>query len=270
MEQADTDLDTLDRAIGERVRALRAARDLTLEALAEKAGVSRAMLSRIERGELNPTAQLLGRVCAGLDVTLSTLFAETEHAPSPLSRHGAQMVWRDPGSGYVRRVVTPPNCGAAADIVDVEFPAGASVTMELSPTPPMDQQIVLLAGRMELTVGETTLPARSRRLSAHASWPADRLPQSGQQARALSRRGRARRAAFLKGRSMADTIVIRELDAAEAERRLGELGVILRDAVENGASVNFLPGFTQEEAEEFWRGQLARHRRWRPASAGGR
>lgn len=156
MEQADTVIDPLDRAIGERVRALRAARGLTLEALADKAGVSRAMLSRIERGESNPTAQLLGRVCAGLDVTLSALFAETERAASPLSRRADQPVWRDPGSGYVRRVVTPPNCGAAADIVDVEFPPGASVTMESSRTPALDQQIVLLAGRMDITVGDAT------------------------------------------------------------------------------------------------------------------
>jgi transcriptional regulator with XRE-family HTH domain len=156
MDEAATDLDSLDRAIGERIKALRGARGLTLEALAEKAGVSRAMLSRIERGESNPTAQLLGRVCAGLDVTLSALFAETEQPSSPLARRAAQVVWRDPASGYVRRAVTPPNCGAAADIVDVEFPAGASVTMESSRTPPMDQQIVLLAGRMELTVGDVT------------------------------------------------------------------------------------------------------------------
>lgn len=156
MEQADATIDPLDRAIGERVRALRAARGLTLEALADKAGVSRAMLSRIERGESNPTAQLLGRVCAGLDVTLSALFAETERAASPLSRRTDQAVWRDPGSGYVRRVITPPNCGAAADIVDVEFPPGASVTMESSRAPALDQQIVLLAGRMDITAGETT------------------------------------------------------------------------------------------------------------------
>lgn len=156
MEQADTDLDPLDRAIGERVRALRTGRGLTLEVLADKSGVSRAMLSRIERGESNPTAQLLGRVCAGLDVTLSALFAETERAVSPLSRRADQTAWRDPGSGYVRRVVTPPNCGAAADIVDVEFPPGASVTMESSRTPALDQQIVLLAGRMEITTGDTT------------------------------------------------------------------------------------------------------------------
>jgi len=155
MEQAEADIGDLDRAIGERVRALRTGHGLTLDALADKAGVSRAMLSRIERGESNPTAQLLGRVCAGLDVTLSVLFAETERAASPLSRRADQAEWHDPGSGYVRRVVSPPNCGSAADIVDVEFPPGASVTMESSRTPAMDQQIVLLSGRMEISVGDT-------------------------------------------------------------------------------------------------------------------
>jgi len=156
MEQTDAVIDPLDRAIGERVRALRAARGLTLEVLADKSGVSRAMLSRVERGESNPTAQLLGRVCAGLDVTLSALFAETERAASPLARRADQVMWRDPASGYVRRAVTPPNCGAAADIVDVEFPPGASVTMESSRTPALDQQILLLAGRMDIMLGDAT------------------------------------------------------------------------------------------------------------------
>ncbi len=54
----------------------------------------------------------------------------------------------------------------------------------------------------------------------------------------------------------ADVITIREIDAGEAEARLGELAVILADAVAHGASVNFLAGFTAGEAAAFWRGQL--------------
>ncbi|HEV2557177.1 MAG TPA: GNAT family N-acetyltransferase [Microvirga sp.] len=50
---------------------------------------------------------------------------------------------------------------------------------------------------------------------------------------------------------------IRTLGARETEARLAELGHILHDAVEHGASVNFVAGFTQAEAEAFWRGQLA-------------
>ena len=50
--------------------------------------------------------------------------------------------------------------------------------------------------------------------------------------------------------------VIRRLDAAEAGAALPALGSILVDAVAGGASVNFLSGCTQAEAEAFWRGQL--------------
>ena len=49
---------------------------------------------------------------------------------------------------------------------------------------------------------------------------------------------------------------IRILPAAEAERRLAELAAILVDAVESGASVNFLAGLTPAQAEAFWRGQI--------------
>ncbi|HEY4250934.1 MAG TPA: GNAT family N-acetyltransferase [Roseomonas sp.] len=56
---------------------------------------------------------------------------------------------------------------------------------------------------------------------------------------------------------------IRSLDAAEAEARLGELADLLVDVVAHGASVNFMAGFTPEEGQGFWRGQL-------PAIAQGR
>jgi GNAT superfamily N-acetyltransferase len=51
-------------------------------------------------------------------------------------------------------------------------------------------------------------------------------------------------------------VAIRALDAAEAEERLSELAEILVDAVRHGASVNFLAGFSPEEARAFWRSQL--------------
>lgn len=51
-------------------------------------------------------------------------------------------------------------------------------------------------------------------------------------------------------------VTIRPLMADEAERRLSEFAEILVDAVAHGASVNFMAGFTQTDAEAFWRGQL--------------
>ena len=54
-----TDLNT---RIGTRIRQLRTAQDLSLEALAERAGVSRSMISLIERGGASPTAVVLERL----------------------------------------------------------------------------------------------------------------------------------------------------------------------------------------------------------------
>ena len=46
------------------MQAARQARDLSASALAERSGVSRAMIGKIERGEAQPTAALLGRLPA--------------------------------------------------------------------------------------------------------------------------------------------------------------------------------------------------------------
>jgi GNAT superfamily N-acetyltransferase len=49
---------------------------------------------------------------------------------------------------------------------------------------------------------------------------------------------------------------IRTLDAAETAIRLPELSEILVDAVTNGASVNFMAGFTHDQAQSFWHAQI--------------
>lgn len=152
----DVTNDTIDRDIGARLKALRTAGGMTLEDLAERSGVSRAMLSRIERGESSPTAQLLNRVCAGLGLTLSALFAAAEVAAPPISRRADQPVWRDPGSGYLRRVVSPPGRGAPAEIIEVEFPAGAAVAFASQGLATANQDVWVLDGTMEVTVGEET------------------------------------------------------------------------------------------------------------------
>src|SRR5262249_15335592 len=68
----------LNERIAERVRALRAAGRLSLDALARRSGVSRSMISLIERGETSPTAVVLDKLAAGLGVLLPSLFEGSE------------------------------------------------------------------------------------------------------------------------------------------------------------------------------------------------
>lgn len=146
----------IDRRVGSRIRELRTERNLTLDRLAELAEVSRAMLSRIERGESSPTAQLLAKICRGLGTTLSELFSATEAAASPLSRRGDQPTWRDPATRYLRRSVSPAKTGSPVDIVEVEFPAGGRVALDSLRLAGVDQHVWVLDGILEMTVGEET------------------------------------------------------------------------------------------------------------------
>lgn len=150
LDEADDDGQA---ALAARLRALRDARGLTLDALAERSGVSRAMLSRVERGESSPTAQLLVKIANGLGLTLSALLSDPAAPAGPLARRAHQPVWRDPATGYLRRDVSPPGTGSPVEIVEVEFPTGGSVLLDGFDRPGADQQVWVLEGTLELAIG---------------------------------------------------------------------------------------------------------------------
>src|SRR5262245_60127399 len=148
----------LNQRIAERVRELRAAQGLSLDALAGKSGVSRSMISLIERGESSPTAVVLEKLAVGLNVALASLLDAPTAAqgPSgPLARREEQSQWKDPASGYVRRIVSPPGVPQPMQIIEVQFPPGERVAFESSGRDVrLHQQVWLLEGAMEITWGE--------------------------------------------------------------------------------------------------------------------
>jgi transcriptional regulator with XRE-family HTH domain len=155
MEEAAADLNA---RIAERVRELRAAAGLSLDALAARSGVSRSMISVVERGESSPTAVVLEKLATGLGVTMAAMF-ESPRADaddvSPVARRADQPSWRDPGSGYLRRNVSPSGIGQPMRIVEVEFPPRARVAFETGARDvPIHQQVWVLEGTIEITTGD--------------------------------------------------------------------------------------------------------------------
>jgi transcriptional regulator with XRE-family HTH domain len=150
---------TLNARIAERIRELRATRGLSLDALATRSGVSRSMISVIERGESSPTAVVLEKLSVGLGVPLASLF----DAPAddgvlrtgPVARRVDQPEWRDPASGYLRRNVSPAGVAQPFQIVEVEFPPRARVAFETGARDVrVDQQVWVLEGCIDVTWGE--------------------------------------------------------------------------------------------------------------------
>lgn len=139
--------------LAQAVHGTRVARGLSVNALAEQSGVSRAMISKIERAEVQPTAALLARLSGTLGLTLSELIARAEGDNRRLARAAEQEVWVDPGTGYRRRPVSPP-AGGPLELVEVELPPGARVPLAAATYAVIHQQIWVLDGRLTFHEGD--------------------------------------------------------------------------------------------------------------------
>jgi len=144
--------DPLTARLATTVHTARAARGLSASALAESSGVSRAMIGKIERGDVQPTAALLARLSGALGMTLSELIARAEGDDRRLMRAAEQPVWVDPETGYRRRAVSPPG-GGPLELVEIEIPPGTVVRFPPGSTTDAHQQIWVLEGRLRFREG---------------------------------------------------------------------------------------------------------------------
>jgi len=147
----------VNQRIAERVRELRVAQGLSLDVLASKSGVSRSMISLIERGESSATAVVLEKLATALGVMLASLFdtpAAAQTASGPVARRDDQPQWQDPASGYRRRNVSPPGVPQPMQIVEVHFPPRGRVAFETGARDiRVHQQVWVLEGAIDITVG---------------------------------------------------------------------------------------------------------------------
>ncbi len=145
----DAIIDETGKQIANRLKLERDARGWSLADLAERAGVSKGTISKIEREEVSPTAVILVRLAAAFDLTLAGLLlrAEGEGEQSRLSRAAEQPVWRDPETGYLRRqVLARPD--HPLEIVQVELPAAQRVMLPASSYAHIRQAVWVKAGAL--------------------------------------------------------------------------------------------------------------------------
>ncbi|HEX7169558.1 MAG TPA: XRE family transcriptional regulator [Rubrobacter sp.] len=112
--------------LGERVRDLRRGRGLTLNGLAELSGVSRAMISKLERGEKNPTLVVAAKLAEGLGVTLSRLAGMEERREVAVVPRERRMIMRDPETGFERQLLSPNFAGLGVEFISNKIPKGST------------------------------------------------------------------------------------------------------------------------------------------------
>ena len=153
MENSNPSVDVgLDLRLAARLKMLRQERAWSLDDLAGRAGISRATLSRLENGEVSPTASVLGKLCAAHGMTLSRLMLMVEDDFAACVPEAAQSVWVDDSVGFTRRSVSPPSQRLAGEVLACELAADARIHYEQSPRPGLEHHLLMLDGELSVTV----------------------------------------------------------------------------------------------------------------------
>lgn len=143
------------RHLGRRIHELRVGRGWTQDALSDRAGVSKAMLSKVERGENNPTLVVATRIAAALGLTMSQLIGADERRRALWLPREQRVTFRDPATGIERRLF-PAFGSSAVDVVQVVMPAGSS-SGDLAPhLARMEFYLLVEQGTIRVTMDDET------------------------------------------------------------------------------------------------------------------
>ncbi|OVB03070.1 helix-turn-helix domain-containing protein, partial [Escherichia coli] len=146
----------VDSDIARLLLKLRKSRNLTVTELAQRSGVSQAMISKVERGTSSPSATILSRLANALNITLSKLFAELEMQQNSLVLLADQQQhWIDEETGITRWSLSP--AGACPELIKVEIPPMGQLTIPASANEHLSGQTLwMLSGSLDFRVNHQT------------------------------------------------------------------------------------------------------------------
>jgi mannose-6-phosphate isomerase-like protein (cupin superfamily) len=124
-----------------------------LDVLAERSGVSRAMISKLERGEKYPTLVIAAKVAAGLEISLSQLIGGEERRKVVVVSRDRRMVMRDPVTGFERQLLSPSFAGRGIEFLRNVVPEDSTS----GDFPPhrrgVEEYVVVERGRLRAVLG---------------------------------------------------------------------------------------------------------------------
>jgi len=142
----------LDMAgLGARLRLERQRRRLSLHDLETRTGVSRSMLSEVERGSKVPTILVLDRIATGLDTSIARLLGDERAARVVVLRRGEHDTAHDP-SGWERRILSPVLPGVEFELMRTTIPAGVDAGEFAPHAPGSREYLAMERGALRLTL----------------------------------------------------------------------------------------------------------------------
>jgi transcriptional regulator with XRE-family HTH domain len=157
--------------VGATLQRLRLARGLTLEDLSRIAGVSKSMLSQIEREKANPTIAITWRLANALGVPIGELLSSEVRTAELIRVVDAHETPTLPGAhaGYSLRILGPMDLAGKYEWYELTLQPGGELASQ-GHDPGTNEHLTVLTGAVELEVG-----AEKKRVKhgATARYPAD-------------------------------------------------------------------------------------------------
>ena len=141
--------------LAHRLAMLRSKAGFSLDQLAERSGISRASLSRLENAEVSPTAETLGKLCAAFGLPVSRLLMMVEESFTAHIPLEDQPEWDDPATGFTRRAVSPPSAQLGAEVIEGHLPRATTLSYDAPPRAGLEHHLVMLDGALSLEVDGT-------------------------------------------------------------------------------------------------------------------
>jgi transcriptional regulator with XRE-family HTH domain len=139
--------------LGARIRAERRARGLPIDRLAELSGISRSMVSEVERGSKTPSVLVLDRLATALGTSIARLLDEPARQVPQVLRHADQRVVRDP-SGWERRVLSPVLANVEFEFMRTTLGPGVDAGEFAAHAPGSREYVAVESGSLRLTIDD--------------------------------------------------------------------------------------------------------------------
>ena len=159
--------------VGDTLAALRQARALSLDELSRKAGVSKSMLSQIERAQANPTVAVVWRLANALGVPIADLLGAAPGPAAPaialVGTHATPSL-RSPDGLCELRILGPVEMAGQFEWYELKLQPGA--VLDSQPHEPGTQEhLTVSAGTLDVRVGEVS---QKLKVGETARYSADR------------------------------------------------------------------------------------------------
>jgi transcriptional regulator with XRE-family HTH domain len=143
----------LTRRVADNLRVLRKQRDLSLDELAARSGVSRATLSQVETCKTNPTIAILWKIAAGLGVPFASLLGEERVERVRVLRRGDAQVLRSADGRLESRPLTPAGASPSVECYELRL-AARGISRSEPHAKGTCESLTVLTGVLKLHVGD--------------------------------------------------------------------------------------------------------------------